>query len=86
MARALTKHEFSSILEFFLLVLPLSQELPLTASPAASQNLTLPWQVVGHEQQQYSGGLLFLLSPLDDAVIEAPSHHPNGLAAHTGLL
>lgn len=63
--------------------LPLSQELPLTASPADSRNLMLPGQVIEHEQQQYSGGLLFLLSPLDDAVIEAPSCHPHGLAAHT---
>lgn len=66
--------------------LPLSQELPLTASPADSRNPMLPGQVLGHEQQQYSGGLLFLLSPLDDAVIEAPSHHPTGLAALTDLL
>lgn len=64
----------------------LSQELPHAVSPTDSRNLTLLWQVVGHEQQQYSGGLLFLLSPLDDAVIEALSHHPNGLAAHTDLL
>lgn len=46
----------------------------------------LPQQVIGHEQQQCSSGLLFLPSPLDDAVIEVPSHHPNGLAAHTDLL
>lgn len=32
------------------------------------------------EQQLCYGGLLFRLSPLDDAVIEASSSHPDGLA------
>lgn len=58
-------------------------ELPLTESPAGSRNPVLQVQFILHEQQIYCGGLLFLVSPLDDAVIEASSSHPEGLAANT---
>lgn len=66
--------------------LPLTQELPFIESPAGSRNPVLQVQLIFHEQQLNCGGLLFLLSPLDDAVIEASSTHPDGLAANTAII
>lgn len=63
--------------------LPLTWELPFTESPAGSRNPMLQVEFILPEQQLCYGGLLFLLSPLDDAVIEASSSHPDGLAAST---
>lgn len=56
--------------------LPLTQDLPLAESPAGSRNPVLQVHFIFHQQQLCYGGLLFLLSPLDDAVIEASSSYP----------
>lgn len=66
--------------------LPLAQELPFFESPAGCRNPILQVQLIFHEQQLNCGGLLFLLSPLDDAVIEDSSTHPDGLAADTAII
>lgn len=49
---------------------------------AGSRNPVHRVQLIFHEQQLCCGGLLFLLFPLDDAVIEPSSSHLYGLAAN----
>lgn len=81
----LAKKGFSSILEFwcrFTLVPTPHFGAAIHWISAGSRNPVHRVQLIFHEQQLCCGGLLFLLSPLDDAVIEPSSSHFYGLAAN----